>query len=424
MKFLKKWIGLLGLLFMIPVVNHAQYLSSLRFTDHISGNKQNVDSVYLVVTHFPATAIAMRVYASDSIPGSYLVARSDTFFFQVDQENNTSDTVYYSNLYTSSQVVDSFQFSPGRLNHPVEFVLIDSRLPENNTQPPSKKKSDGCSEPEMIDQAEWRQGLPEPDYVRIPNIVHNIIIHHSAGSNSDTNYIQIVRSIYIYHTVERGWSDIGYNYLVAQDGTLFKGRDPGSYEQDNVLGAHFCASNTGTMGICVLGDYMELSPPQDAIQSLKELITWKLGKDSLDPLGIYPHPLNASLNVIAGHRDGCATACPGDSLYNQLPEFRLSVMEAFDNCGYSIKPVDFNESLSDVQFIFISENELEIYHPDLPIEQTGIFDMIGRECQSIQNKMGNNRLKISINYLPAGIYILTVYSGGAVYANKIMILSH
>ena len=66
------------------------------------------------------------------------------------------------------------------------------------------------------------------------------MVHHSAGSNTNSNYTQVVRDIYLYHTQVNGcWSDIGYNYLVAQDGSIYNGRDPGALEQDDVLGRSF-----------------------------------------------------------------------------------------------------------------------------------------------------------------------------------------
>lgn len=230
----------------------------------------------------------------------------------------------------------------------------------------------------MIDQSVWRIDLPDPDYIRIPNEVHNLIIHHTAGSNTDTNYIQVIRNIYIFHTEVRGWSDIGYNYVIAQDGTIFKARDPGGLEQDNVLGAHFCASNTGTMGISMMGTYTDIAPPDTALQSLVKLLNWKAGKDSLDPLGHYPHPLNPALPVIAGHRDGCATECPGEMLYEKLQEIRDSTWEAFQACGYFVKPVlNLNETMNFAPDVHITGRAICIYsREDFRAE---LYDLSGKK---------------------------------------------
>ena len=38
----------------------------------------------------------------------------------------------------------------------------------------------------------------------------------------------LLRSIYAYHTQSRGWSDVGYNFLVDRYGRLYEGRAGGS----------------------------------------------------------------------------------------------------------------------------------------------------------------------------------------------------
>ena len=92
-------------------------------------------------------------------------------------------------------------------------------------------------------------------------------MHHSAGSTFDTNYTAVVRSYYLLHTEVNGWDDIGYNYLIARDGSIFAGRDPQNrtgVAQDNVHGAHFCGKNDYTMGICVIGDFTSQAPAAEA----------------------------------------------------------------------------------------------------------------------------------------------------------------
>ncbi|MDA3883205.1 MAG: N-acetylmuramoyl-L-alanine amidase [Bacteroidales bacterium] len=198
-------------------------------------------------------------------------------------------------------------------------------------------KSSSCSDvPTMIYQDEWRADLPAPDYERIYTETKNIIIHHSAGSNDDANYTDVVRNIYTYHTETREWDDIGYNYLIAQNGIIYAGRDPGEFPQDMVQGAHFSGNNAHTLGICVLGNYEEVLVPNTAYQSLRKLVTWKCAKDSLQPLLTASHPLNSKLPIIAGHADGAATLCPGNYLYEFLPILRNEVADSLRQCGYTI----------------------------------------------------------------------------------------
>lgn len=423
LSILKKY-GFLSLSFiLLSSTIDAQHFITKEFDRHLYflENKLPSDSLYLIITDYPTTGIALHIREDDCLSGCYIIVDIDTLYFQPDFENARDKPVLYSNLYTFPVPIDSFLFNPGNLKYPVNFVFINAQMPKNNVQSSSKKKSDDCSEPEMIDQSVWREGLSDPDYERIPNEVYNVIIHHSAGSNTDTNYIQVVRSIYIYHTEVRNWSDIGYNYLIAQNGEIFKGRDPGSLEQDNVLGAHFCASNTGTLGVCVLGNYMEIAPPIYALESLIDLITWKLGKDSLDPLGTYPHPLNPHLHVIAGHRDGCATDCPGDSLYILFTELRTMVMQKFNDCGYFIKlPATINELSLEFDFT-ISDNELIIYDPTGRVKKIGLFDLLGRPVLSLSGNKSSPIIRFPLPVLKPGIYILSIFDGKVDYTYKIAI---
>src|SRR5690606_37941993 len=98
-----------------------------------------------------------------------------------------------------------------------------------------KFKSGRCDEPDAVPQSSWRAGLPAPTATPAFTQVNHLIIHHSAGSSPTGDATQTIRDIYLLHTQGNGWDDIGYNYLVSANGTLFKGRDPqGLGKQDEV----------------------------------------------------------------------------------------------------------------------------------------------------------------------------------------------
>jgi hypothetical protein len=407
-----RYFALIVLSVTVHFSGTSQNMISLDFNRHIIGEKAITDSVYHIETNYPTTGIVAEIDENDSFDGAFFVVNKDTLYLMENMEREAPEGKKFSNLFTFGGYTDEFLFYPGNIRKEVRFYLIDAQLNKVTTAPKVvKKKSAGCSEPEMIDQSVWRAGLPEPDYERIVHKVHNIIIHHSAGSNTDTNYINVVRNIYIFHTeapdAGRGWSDIGYNYLIAQDGTIFKGRDPGIYEQDNVKGAHFCGANTGTMGICVLGNYMDVIPPEEAVSSLDKLLTWKLGKDSLDPLGIYPHILNATLPVIAGHRDGCATLCPGDLLYAELEDIRQNVMDEFTVCGYTINPVIGLQSIHGKEIsISYEHHAIIISYENAAPSGIRITDISGREfCPDYQTE-GDGYTEIPFRASQPGIYFI------------------
>lgn len=60
--------------------------------------------------------------------------------------------------------------------------------------------------------------------------VERIILHHTAENNqANKDDLALIRGIYYYHTIVRGWGDIGYNYLVGQRGQIYEGRAGGDY---------------------------------------------------------------------------------------------------------------------------------------------------------------------------------------------------
>jgi len=48
---------------------------------------------------------------------------------------------------------------------------------------------------------------------------------------------------------DRGWWDIGYNFLIGEDGNAYEGRGW------DYVGAHAPGYNTQSIGICILGHF-------------------------------------------------------------------------------------------------------------------------------------------------------------------------
>jgi hypothetical protein len=259
-----------------------------------------------------------------------VLAGDDTI--RLSENVHAPDDVFQSNLVHFNGLQSNLRFIDVG-NETANIILINGAGGVQHKAKPSKRDSI-CELADVIPQSEWRAGLAAPNYNRSFTEVENIIVHHSAGSNNATDFVQVVRDIYIYHTESNGWSDIGYNYLIDPEGSIYAGRDPADGEQDKVRGAHFCASNSGTMGICLMGNYQEIQPTDTTYGALKNLLSWKISKeDQLSATGIHPHPLNNNLPQIAGHRDGCSTLCPGQFVYDQLPTIREQVEAIVMSCG-------------------------------------------------------------------------------------------
>ncbi len=286
---------------------------------------------------FPSTAVAIKSakYLGDSV--SILM---DEVLHGLPLDPDAPEYTYflsYDRQFTSEIKLEGIE--------EVEMYMINSGVSPNANASSRIESSHECSHSfNAIPQSEWRAGLPEPSYTRSATNVKHVVVHHSAGSNTNSNYTQVVRDIYLYHTQVNGWSDIGYNYLIAQDGSIYNGRDPGSLEQDDVLGAHFCGSNSTTMGICMLGNYESAQLNSANYYSLLDVITWKLDHEGLTPFTNNQHALG-NFEAIIGHRDGCSTLCPGENIYNRLAEVQVGVQHSLNCEDPNELTLDFTASI-------------------------------------------------------------------------------
>jgi hypothetical protein len=168
-------------------------------------------------------------------------------------------------------------------------------------------------------------------------------VHHTAGTNdyAPADVPKILRGVYAYHVQGRGWSDIGYNFLVDRFGRIWEGRAGGV--DRTVLGAHTGGFNSDSFGVSVMGDYTKTQPSPATIAALARVIAWKFSitgdGPSLDPLAIvelvsagggtsrYKSGTVHDFIRISGHTDAGHTECPGKYLYAQLPAIRSMVRQ-------------------------------------------------------------------------------------------------
>ncbi len=194
-----------------------------------------------------------------------------------------------------------------------------------------------CPHPAYQGRTDWCAiGCPIDPTPVYTDVTH-LIIHHSAGSNTANDWAAVVRAIWNYHVNSNGWDDIGYNWLIDPNGVLYEGRP------DNMQGAHFCGHNAGTMGVCVMGTYTNVTPTAAALNTLTELLAWKSCKEGIDPEGFSFHASSGlNLNNISGHRDGCNTECPGNAFYPMLPSVRENVANYITSCPQMAAPLNLS----------------------------------------------------------------------------------
>lgn len=128
--------------------------------------------------------------------------------------------------------------------------------------------------------------------------INKIIIHCSATPEGKHFTVENIRR---WHTLPvskggRGWSDIGYHYVIYLDGTVHNGRPV------EKIGAHCAGQNAKSIGICYIGGIAsDAKTPKDTRteaqkRALRQLVETLRKK--------YPKA------TVHGHREFAAKACP------------------------------------------------------------------------------------------------------------------
>ena len=195
----------------------------------------------------------------------------------------------------------------------------------------------GTGAPTFITREEWNADTVDSSRLSYAKELKAICIHHTGGSNTYTaaQSPQVVRGMFTYHTKTLGWADLGYNVVVDKYGQIFEGRAGGLHR--NVAGAHARGFNTGSCGISVMGDYMDIPVPTAALNAIATVAAWKLASTfTQDVYGTETWTVTTS-NVkrngtfsmphLFAHRDVNYTDCPGDTYYGQLPKLRSLVQQ-------------------------------------------------------------------------------------------------
>jgi hypothetical protein len=188
--------------------------------------------------------------------------------------------------------------------------------------------------PAMVPRAAWGADQVPPRTAPSYGTVQAAFVHHTvtAVDYAPEDSAGIVLGIARYHRDSNGWNDIGYNFLVDRYGVIFEGRAGGT--EVAVVGAQAQGWNSNSTGIACLGTFTNIPLDAPAMESLARLIGWKLSLHGVPVQGQvslisgggesnrYPSGTPVLFERVSGHRDGCQTSCPGESLYAQLPALR------------------------------------------------------------------------------------------------------
>jgi N-acetylmuramoyl-L-alanine amidase len=154
-----------------------------------------------------------------------------------------------------------------------------------------------------------------------------LLVHHTVSSNTyaETAVADQIRGFFNFHTGDKGWNDVAYNFFIDRFGGVWEART------GSLAGPVRGDATGGNQGfsqlVCMVGDFTTLQPLPAAVDSLSRVLAALADKYGIDTspgattsfVSRKSNRWKAGLCVetptIAGHREMSQTACPGDALF-------------------------------------------------------------------------------------------------------------
>jgi len=139
-----------------------------------------------------------------------------------------------------------------------------------------------------------------------------------AGAGDPAEY---VRCLAAYQAKVLGWEDIGYNWLVDAEGTIYQGCAGG----DQAVGRHAGVYDSGSLGIALLGDLRE-GAPEAMLDALVELVAWLCVDHMIDPYQTVML-VDKSIPALSAHAAVEADGCGSPELLEAIAAVRSRVVQ-------------------------------------------------------------------------------------------------
>lgn len=179
------------------------------------------------------------------------------------------------------------------------------------------------AKPQIFSRAQWgaNEAWRSKGSLRYGSVSAGFV-HHTVNANdySADQVPGLLRSIYAYHTKSRGWSDVGYNFLVDRFGRIWEGRAGGVDKA--VVGAHTLGYNEYSFAMSAIGNFDITQPSNVMVEAYGSLFAWKLALAGVNPSSTRQKVGRSYFQAINGHSDAGSTACPGKFLYAKLSTIR------------------------------------------------------------------------------------------------------
>jgi len=156
---------------------------------------------------------------------------------------------------------------------------------------------------DLVSRAEWGARSPRGSYTPLRS-TRGVKVHYTGGHvppgivDDHARCAALVRQIQNGHMDGNGWIDIGYTMAVCPHRKVFVGRGPNHLPAANGPGLN--SGHYAVLGL--VGSSGLVEPPDGMLHGIVDAIEYLRGEGGAG-------------REIKGHRDGYATACPGEALY-------------------------------------------------------------------------------------------------------------
>jgi hypothetical protein len=163
----------------------------------------------------------------------------------------------------------------------------------------------------VIPRARWARGNPDgSDLNKMIVPIKWVTIHHD-GLDSPMTETSMDASAARIEWIRcghrgRGFSDIGYHYVIDRDGRVWEGRSL------RWQGAHVSKHNEQNIGILVMGNFDIQRPSQQQLDGMQKWVSTLLKRYRLEDARVRTH----------GEWPGAKTACPGKHLQAAVANIR------------------------------------------------------------------------------------------------------
>lgn len=199
-----------------------------------------------------------------------------------------------------------------------------------------------------------------------------IIIHHSVTDGSYETGLNVIKNQ--EKNYGKNSNSNAYHYMVTEDGRIIR------WKPENVVVGH-CGydgysyseepCNLNSLGVCFLGNFQYQDIPKKQLEAGMVLIKALVKKYNIQD--------------IYGHRDIVNTQCPGDYLYNKIPDIKKQVLKALD---WREEVINFN-----YEHKIIKDKQYHLERLGSPMAREEIFACL----MNLINTIDKEKLKEIVN---------------------------